>query len=60
LLVSDEDEMLKNKALDSVATAFPSIVLPVPGGPKRRIPLGGARRPVNKSGRFDGRITVWE
>lgn len=33
-----------------------SIVLPVPGGPKRRTPLGGARRPVNMSGRRLGRM----
>ena len=68
LLVSDDDEMLKKNAEDSVATAyaslsssartFASIVFPVPGGPKSRMPFGGARRPVNKSGRLEGRITV--
>ena len=68
LLVSDDDEMLKKNAEDSVATAyaslsssvrtFASMVLPVPGGPKSRMPFGGARRPVNKSGRLEGRITV--
>ena len=60
MLVSDDDEMLKKSALDSVATAFASIVFPVPGGPKRRIPFGGARNPVKRSGRFEGRMTVCE
>ena len=69
LLVSDDDEMLKNNADDSVATAYSqrartattlaSMVLPVPGGPKRRIPLGGARKPVKRSGRFAGKMTVY-
>lgn len=35
------------------------MVLPVPGGPNKRIPLGGALKPVNNSGRLEGRITVW-
>lgn len=55
-----EEEILKKYAFDSVATALASIVFPVPGGPNSRIPFGGARRPVNKSGRFDGKITVYE
>jgi hypothetical protein len=29
---------LKNVVLHSVATAFANIVLPVPGGPNKRIP----------------------
>lgn len=37
---------------------FPMRVLPVPGGPKRRIPLGGRRRPVNISGRSRGQTTA--
>jgi hypothetical protein len=36
---------LKNAVLHWLATAFARIVLPVPGGPKRRIPLYGSRRP---------------
>ena len=32
------DETLKNVVLHSLATAFASIVLPVPGGPKRSTP----------------------
>lgn len=51
LLVSVDEETLKNSAFDSVATAFPIIVFPVPGGPKSKIPLGGARKPVKRSGR---------
>lgn len=37
--------MEKKTALMLVAIALPSIVLPVPGGPKSRMPLGGARAP---------------
>ena len=36
------------------AIAFPMRVLPVPGGPKSRTPLGRARRPVKISGRSIG------
>ena len=32
------------------ATALAIRVLPVPGGPNKRIPFGGARRPVNRWG----------
>jgi hypothetical protein len=35
--------MLINFAPDSVATAFASIVLPVPGGPKNNIPFTGCQ-----------------
>lgn len=41
----EEAEMEKKTAEMLVAMALPSIVLPVPGGPKSRIPLGGARAP---------------
>jgi len=43
---------------DSVATAFASNVFPVPGGPYRRTPLGGALKPVKRSGRKLGKITA--
>jgi hypothetical protein len=33
-------------------------VFPFPGGPKRRIPLQGARSPVNSVGLMDGRMTL--
>ena len=59
VLVRVDEDMLKKYAVDSVATAFANIVFPVPGGPKSRMPFGGARRPLNKSGRFEGRITVY-
>jgi hypothetical protein len=36
---SDPD-IVKNGTLDSPATAFANKVLPVPGGPTRRAPLG--------------------
>ena len=42
----------------AVATAFAKSVLPVPGGPKSRTPLGGARSPVNRSGLRLGRMTA--
>ncbi len=41
---------LKNVALHSFAVALASIVLPLPGGPKNKIPRGGALIPVNISG----------
>lgn len=39
--------MLKKEALMLLAMAFPMRVLPVPGGPKSRMPLGGARGPCD-------------
>ena len=53
-----EAEIDKNVALDYAAIAFPSRVLPVPGGPNNRIPLGGARIPVNISGLNIGQIII--
>jgi hypothetical protein len=66
-----EAETEKNVEFAWVATALASIVykvvrqdgdnddtLPVPGGPKRSIPLAGSLRPENKSGRRNGYITV--
>uniref|UniRef100_A0A1B0D796 Uncharacterized protein n=1 Tax=Phlebotomus papatasi TaxID=29031 RepID=A0A1B0D796_PHLPP len=58
LLVSDAAEMLKNVAEHSVATARASRVFPFPGGPKSNSPRAGLRRPVNNSGRTEGRITI--
>lgn len=49
-------EMLMKVDLDWAAIAFPSKVLPVPGGPKNIIPLGGARIPLKMSGRSMGQI----
>jgi hypothetical protein len=37
---NEEADWAKKRALDSFATAFASSVLPVPGGPCRRIPFG--------------------
>ena len=37
---NSEPEIEKNGTLDSPATAFASIVLPVPGGPTSKMPLG--------------------
>ncbi|KAH3683465.1 hypothetical protein WICPIJ_005549 [Wickerhamomyces pijperi] len=48
--VKEDAEILKNVDLDSVATALASMVLPVPGGPNRSIPLAGSLNPLNKSG----------
>mmetsp|Transcript_41486 Transcript_41486/g.103662 ORF Transcript_41486/g.103662 Transcript_41486/m.103662 type:complete len:245 (-) Transcript_41486:97-831(-) len=58
LEVRAEAEMLKNRQLHSVASALASRVLPVPGGPNSRTPLGGDLRPVKRSGRRAGRITA--
>mmetsp|Transcript_17662 Transcript_17662/g.31328 ORF Transcript_17662/g.31328 Transcript_17662/m.31328 type:complete len:217 (-) Transcript_17662:651-1301(-) len=49
--------MLKKVAPPPCAHARARKVLPVPGGPKRRIPRLGARSPVNKSGRCSGSMT---
>jgi hypothetical protein len=46
--------ILKNVDLHSVATAFARRVFPFPGGPYNRMPLVGARIPVNISGRIYG------
>ena len=47
-------EMLKNVVLHSVATAFASIVLPVPGGPNKSTPFQGSSNPVKKWGYLRG------
>lgn len=46
--VKEEAEMLKNVACDSEATALASIVLPVPGGPKRSKPKRSKPRRLKK------------
>mmetsp|Transcript_17107 Transcript_17107/g.40805 ORF Transcript_17107/g.40805 Transcript_17107/m.40805 type:complete len:219 (+) Transcript_17107:841-1497(+) len=58
LEVRDDAEMEKKVHDASVATAFASIVLPVPGGPNNSRPRGGARMPVKISGRVAGRMTI--
>lgn len=47
---SEAADTLKNVVLPIVASAFASIVFPVPGGPKSMMPLQGLRIPVKKSG----------
>ena len=49
LEVSDEALMLKKVAFTVLAIHLPMSVFPVPGGPNRRIPFGGPRRPVKRS-----------
>jgi hypothetical protein len=56
--VNEDAEIEKKDAPDSEATAFPIRVLPVPGGPKKRIPRGNLLNPVNKSGFKIGRTTA--
>jgi hypothetical protein len=51
LLVKLAALMLKNVARLSVASAFASIVLPLPGGPYSRMPRTGARSPEKMSAR---------
>ena len=46
--------MLKKVVRHSVATAFASIVFPVPGGPNNKIPFHGSSIPVKKCGYFIG------
>mmetsp|Transcript_9771 Transcript_9771/g.20325 ORF Transcript_9771/g.20325 Transcript_9771/m.20325 type:complete len:385 (-) Transcript_9771:963-2117(-) len=50
--------IVKNVHLASVATALASSVFPVPGGPNSSTPRTGARRPVNRSARSAGKITI--
>jgi hypothetical protein len=45
LLTIVDAEILKKVVLHSVATALASIVLPVPGGPKSKIPFQGSKMP---------------
>ena len=58
-LTNSEATILINVAFVSLATAFASKVLPVPGGPYNNIPLGGSI-PIfsNNSGSFKGSSTV--
>lgn len=58
LLVIELALILKNVAWASLAIALPIIVLPVPGGPKRSIPFGGARSPVKMSGLSIGQTII--
>mmetsp|Transcript_403 Transcript_403/g.823 ORF Transcript_403/g.823 Transcript_403/m.823 type:complete len:369 (+) Transcript_403:194-1300(+) len=51
-------DTLKKVTWHSVATAFASMVFPVPGGPKSKIPRHGDRMPVKRVGYFMGRITA--
>ena len=58
-LTNSEATTLMNVAFVSLATAFASKVLPVPGGPYNRIPLGGSIPTFsNNSGCFKGNSTV--
>lgn len=50
LEVSVDELTLKNVVLHSVATAFASIVFPVPGGPTRQMPRHGRRMPLKNPG----------
>eukprot|EP00756_Hemistasia_phaeocysticola_P048202 Hpha_TRINITY_DN22635_c0_g1::TRINITY_DN22635_c0_g1_i1::g.192678::m.192678 len=54
--ISELALILKKVEALSEAIAFPIIVFPVPGGPKRRSPLAGRRIPWNRSGRMRGHI----
>lgn len=56
--VSDDALMLKNVAFMLLATAFPIRVFPVPGGPKSKTPLGGARAPLKNSGFYIGHTMI--
>jgi len=47
---------LKKVDLHSVAIAFASIVLPLPGGPYRRMPFDGDSSPLKMSGRTVGKM----
>ena len=48
--------MLKKALSDSLATALANMVLPLPGGPKRRRPRVGVLSPVKSSGLRIGQV----
>lgn len=50
--------MKKRCMTEKTTKLIPINVLPVPGGPNNRIPLGGRRNPVNISGRNKGQTTI--
>jgi hypothetical protein len=52
LEIKSDDDIEKNVASHSVAHAFASKVLPVPGGPYNKIPFQGFKFP-NKSSYFE-------
>jgi hypothetical protein len=56
--VSELALILKKVAAASLAMALPIIVLPVPGGPKSKIALGGALIPVKISGLCIGHTII--
>lgn len=58
LEVREEALILKNVELDCEAMHFPIRVLPVPGGPKSKMPFGGRRKPVKISGLNNGHTTT--
>ena len=58
LLVRELALMLKKVAEASLAMALPINVFPVPGGPKRRMALGGDLRPVKISGLSMGQTII--
>ena len=59
LLIKSEEETEKKVPSASVAQAFAKNVLPVPGGPYKRIPFQGLRLPVKISGNLIGRTTAY-
>mmetsp|Transcript_63686 Transcript_63686/g.127952 ORF Transcript_63686/g.127952 Transcript_63686/m.127952 type:complete len:232 (+) Transcript_63686:139-834(+) len=58
LLMRSLDEMAKNLASASVATAFAKKLFPVPGGPYSKMPRHGRRFPTKSWGNLLGRITA--
>ena len=58
LEVNDDALMLKKVQLASEATAFARRVFPFPGGPNRSKPRAGERKPLNKSGLVEGRMSI--
>ena len=58
LLASVLADTLMNVVRHSVATAFASSVLPVPGGPYSSTPRQGLRMPEKKAGQMRGSTTA--
>lgn len=56
--IRSDEEIEKNVPSHSVAQAFARKVLPVPGGPYKRIPFQGFLEPVNIYGNLMGSITA--
>ena len=59
MFITEDADKAINVQPDSFAKALQMKVFPLPGGPYKRIPFGGARIPLYKSGLFLGLMTAY-